>query len=43
MLDRHSAGADEETKRLWGLFVFELWHRELVDCTTTTETLEAAA
>jgi asparagine synthase (glutamine-hydrolysing) len=43
MLDRHSAGADEETKRLWSLFVFELWHRELVDSTSLPATLEAAA
>jgi asparagine synthase (glutamine-hydrolysing) len=43
MLDRHSAGADEETKRLWSLFVFELWHRELVDGKTMPATLEAAA
>ena len=43
MLDRHSAGADEETKRLWSLFMFELWHRELVDGTTTPMTLEAVA
>ena len=43
MLDRHSAGADEETKRLWALFMFELWHREFVDGTTTPITLEAVA
>ena len=43
MLERHSAGADEETKRLWALFMFELWHREFVDGTTTPVTLEAVA
>ena len=31
MLDRHAAGADEETKPLWALFMLELWHREFVD------------
>ncbi|MHB1571409.1 MAG: asparagine synthase (glutamine-hydrolyzing) [Solirubrobacteraceae bacterium] len=42
ILDRHSTGADEETKRLWALFVFELWHREFVDHTTPAA-LEAVA
>jgi len=31
MLDRQSAGDDAETKPLWALYMFELWHREFVD------------
>ena len=31
MLDRHQSGRTDETKRLWALFVLELWHREFVD------------
>ena len=31
MLDRHGNGADAETKPLWALFMFELWHRQFVD------------
>lgn len=31
MLDRHAAGSEAETKPVWSLFMFELWHREFVD------------
>ena len=31
MLDRQLRGVDAETKPLWSLFMFELWHREFVD------------
>ncbi len=31
MLARHRAGTTDEGKRLWSLFVLELWHREFVD------------
>ena len=43
MLDRHAAGADQETKPLWALFMFELWHREFVDCSAASTLLEAVA
>jgi asparagine synthase (glutamine-hydrolysing) len=43
MLDRHLQGADQETKPLWALFMFELWHREFVDSSTATRQLETAA
>lgn len=31
LLSRHDRGADVAAKKLWALYVFELWHRELVD------------
>ena len=31
LLERHERGADGLAKRLWALYVFELWHREFVD------------
>ena len=31
LLDRHDRGADGAAKRLWALYMFELWHREFVD------------
>lgn len=43
MLDSQSAGTDAETKPLWALFMFELWHREFVDRAPTPVQLEAAA
>jgi asparagine synthase (glutamine-hydrolysing) len=43
MLDRHSRGASQETKPLWALFMFELWHREFVDGAATPSVLEVAA
>lgn len=43
MLDRHLQGADQETKPLWALFMFELWHREFVDSSAATHLLETAA
>ena len=42
MLERHSAGADAETKPLWALFMFELWQREFVDRSRSND-LEVAA
>jgi asparagine synthase (glutamine-hydrolysing) len=43
MLERHTAGDDSETKPLWALFMFELWHREFVDRTPMPAMLAAAA
>jgi asparagine synthase (glutamine-hydrolysing) len=43
MLERHDAGAGRETKRLWTLLMFELWHREFVDRSSAPLALEAAA
>jgi hypothetical protein len=43
MLDRHHSGKTDETKRLWALFVLELWHREFIDGAPTTNMLEEAA
>jgi asparagine synthase (glutamine-hydrolysing) len=34
LLDRHSAGADGDAKRIWSLLMLELWHREFVDAPT---------
>jgi asparagine synthase (glutamine-hydrolysing) len=31
LLDRHANGSDAEDKRIWGLVMLELWHREFVD------------
>jgi asparagine synthase (glutamine-hydrolysing) len=31
MVDRHVAGADDASLRIWALVVLELWHREFVD------------
>ena len=43
MLDRHRAGTRDEGKRLWALFVLELWHREFVDHEPAPERLLAIA
>jgi asparagine synthase (glutamine-hydrolysing) len=43
MLDRHSRGADQETKPMWALFMLELWHREFVDGASSPLMLETAA
>ena len=43
MLDRQAAGADVETKPLWALFMFELWHREFVDRASIPAVLASAA
>jgi asparagine synthase (glutamine-hydrolysing) len=43
MIDRHSAGADEETKPLWALFMFELWHREFADRSSAPDALAVVA
>lgn len=43
MLERHAAGDDAETKPLWSLFIFELWHREFVDRSPNPAILAAAA
>jgi asparagine synthase (glutamine-hydrolysing) len=43
MLERQMAGDDAETKPLWALFMFELWHREFVDGSPIPATLAAAA
>jgi asparagine synthase (glutamine-hydrolysing) len=31
LLERHDRGADGAAKKLWSLYMFELWHREFVD------------
>jgi asparagine synthase (glutamine-hydrolysing) len=31
LLDRHDAGAEEDSHRIWSLLMLELWHREYVD------------
>ena len=41
MLDRHTH-ADTETKPLWALFMFELWHRQFVDRSPAPSALAAA-
>jgi asparagine synthase (glutamine-hydrolysing) len=41
MLDRHTH-ADAETKPLWALFIFELWHRQFVDSSPAPAALAAA-
>ena len=43
MLARHRAGTCDEGKRLWSLFVLELWHREFVDHEPAPRTLLAVA
>lgn len=43
MLDRHTAGVQDEGKRLWSLFMLELWHREFVDDGLSARPLELAA
>ena len=43
MLARHRAGTADEGKRIWSLFVLELWHREFVDHGSVSETMLAAA
>lgn len=43
MLDRHRAGTAEEGKRLWALFMLELWHREFVDEAAAPNALAVAA
>lgn len=43
MLDRHHSRRTDETKRLWALFVLELWHREFMDKTPSSTALEEVA
>jgi asparagine synthase (glutamine-hydrolysing) len=43
MLARHSAGQCDESKRLWALFMLELWHREFVDAAPAVSTIEVTA
>jgi asparagine synthase (glutamine-hydrolysing) len=31
IIERQAAGADAESKRVWALYMLELWHREFVD------------
>ena len=30
LLERHARGAEADARRIWSLYVFELWHREVV-------------
>jgi asparagine synthase (glutamine-hydrolysing) len=41
MLARHASGNDDDAKRLWSLYMLELWHREFVDCTGKSPPLAA--
>jgi asparagine synthase (glutamine-hydrolysing) len=43
MLERHGAGAADESKRLWALYVLELWHRDFVDADPRSVELASAA
>lgn len=43
MLDRHLSAQADESKRLWALFMLELWHREFVDDLPAPVGLQAAA
>ena len=43
MLERHMTGDDTETKPLWALLMFELWHREFVDSSPMPATLATTA
>ena len=43
MLDRHQSGRSDETKRLWALFVLELWHREFVDGAPSSNEIQEVA
>lgn len=36
LLERQSAGSDADSKPLWALFMFELWHRQFVDAAPTS-------
>jgi asparagine synthase (glutamine-hydrolysing) len=31
MFDRHIAGEEDASPRIWALLVLELWHRECID------------
>ena len=31
LLDRHAAGVDDDARRIWALYMLELWQREVVD------------
>ena len=37
LLDRHTAGVDDDDKRIWSLLMLELWHREFVDAAAIPE------
>jgi hypothetical protein len=43
MVDRHVGGTHDEGKRLWSLFMLELWHREFSDGVLSSPALQAAA
>jgi asparagine synthase (glutamine-hydrolysing) len=43
MLERHCAGTADESKRLWALYVLELWHRDFVDAGAASPELAQAA
>jgi len=43
MLERQMTGDDTETKPLWALFMFELWHREFVDSSPMPAALATTA
>ena len=37
LLDRHTAGVDDDDQRIWSLLMLELWHREFVDAAAIPE------
>jgi asparagine synthase (glutamine-hydrolysing) len=43
LVREHVTGRRDHTLRLWGLVVFELWHREYLDCRPTSTITPAAA
>ena len=43
LLDRHAQGTHDEGKRLWSLFMLELWHREFAADALPGRPLELAA
>jgi asparagine synthase (glutamine-hydrolysing) len=42
-LDRQASGTYADAKRVWALFMLELWHREFVDRTSSPEQMAAIA
>ena len=41
LLNRHRRGERDESKRLWALFMLELWHREFIDRSRASSLLDA--
>jgi asparagine synthase (glutamine-hydrolysing) len=43
LITRHDAGAEGAAKKLWALYMFELWHREFIDGEATPPSLSVAS